>query len=451
MAFYADGPQSGDCIPMDDKQSAAIHRTVVRHCQTSRCGCEGIIATNEIFKRMVKMEKQDKDFLNECLILINAFKTHLSIINADYLSKHIIGVIRKGVVYKRDPDDRWCYKNFCADLDNTTKSLIGTDKQTGHFYVTSSNFRDYYLCDLIHSMRIETENLYQEEIDERRIKELEKQWKEEIMSKYQRSEHLRRLVWDLKPFKISLFGELQEKIIILVKEIIPNDIDFYSFVYCGLSFKCIESNRYNGNIHVAIKNAVGLFGNYVHYGRDKVIMQDQKVIEIPPTTYAPGLRHCTIVEISKGVFESLHDAEVIKIPQTINKLDWSFWHCRNLKSIEVHQDNKAYCSIDGVLYSKDHKVLYAYPNKHGSIYEVPEGVETVEKFAFKDCDNIKMITLPSTIKQIKLNAFYRATNLEKVICSCRKGNFIDEGFYGDYGDVNPRWFYIDERLYKDFP
>ena len=34
---------------------------------------------------MVKMEKQDKDFLNECIILINAFKTHLSIINANYL------------------------------------------------------------------------------------------------------------------------------------------------------------------------------------------------------------------------------------------------------------------------------------------------------------------------------------------------------------------------------
>lgn len=386
------------------------------------------------------MTIQDKEILNECKDLINAFGTHLSIINADYLSKHIIGVIRKGVVYKRDPDDRWSYKNFCADLDNVTKSQIGTDKQTGHFYVTSSNFRDYYLCDLIDSMRIETEDRYKEDIDERRIKELEKQWKEEILSKYQRCEHLRRLVWDLKPFTHSYDGELRERVIELVKEIIPNDVDLYSFVYCGLCLKCLDYNHPYG-IHVAIKNAVGLFGNYVHYGRDKVIMQDQKVIDIPPTTYAPGLRHCTIVEISKGVFESLHEAEIVKIPQTISKLDWSFWHCRNLKSIEVHQENKTYSSIDGVLYSKDHKVLYAYPNKHGSIYEVPEGVEIIEKFAFKDCDNIKMIMLPSTIKKIMLNAFYRATNLEKVICSCTKGDFVDEGFYGDYGNVNPQWYY----------
>jgi len=390
----------------------------------------------------MNVNTQDIEILNECKELIIAFKFHLSIINGEFLSHHIIGVIKKGVVYNRDPDDRWSYKNFCADFDDAAKSQIGTDKQTGHFYVTSTNFRDYYLCDLIDSMRIETENQYHEEIDERRIKELEKQWKEDVLSKYQRSEHLRRLVWDLEPFKHSPFGKLQEEIIKLVKEIIPNDIDFYSFVYCGLSFKCIDFNKYNGNIRVAIINAVGLFGNYVHYGRDKVILQNQRVIEIPSTTFAPGFRRCTIVEISKGVFESLHETEVIRIPQTVDKLDWSFWHCRKLKTIDVDKDNKSYSSIDGVLYSKDHRVLYAYPNMHGSIYEVPEGVETIERFAFKDCDNIELIILPSTLKLIKLNAFYRATNLKRVVCACKIEDFVNEGFYGEYGDVNPQWFYI---------
>lgn len=390
----------------------------------------------------MNVNTQDIEILNECKELIIAFKHHLSIINREFLTHHIIGVIRKGTVYTRDPDDRWSYKNFCADFDDAAKSQIGIDKQTGHFHVTSTNFRDYYLYDLIYSMRIETGNQYHEEIDERRIKELEKQWKEEILTKYQKSEHLRRLVWDLKPFKHSPFGKLQEEIIKLVKEIIPNDIDFYSFVYCGLSFKCIEYNKYNGNIHVAIMNTVGLFGNYVHYGRDKVILQNQRVIEIPSITYAPGLRRCTIVQISRGVFESLHDTEVIRIPQTIDKLDWSFWHCRKLKSIEVDNENKYYSSIDGVLYSKDHKVLYAYPNMHGSIYEVLEGVETIERFAFKDCDNIEIIMLPSTLKLIKLNAFYRAINLKKVVCACRIEDFVNEGFYGESGEVNPQWFFI---------
>ena len=79
---------------------------------------------------------------------------------------------------------------------------------------------------------------------------------------------------------------------------------------------------------------------------------------------------------------------------------------------------------------------------HGSICEVAEGVEAIERFAFVDCDNIELIMLPSTLKLIKLNAFYRATNLKKVICACRIEDFVNEGFYGECGDVNPLWFFI---------
>ena len=384
------------------------------------------------------MITQDEEMLNECLELIKAFKNHLSIINADYLSKHIIGIIRKGVVRYRDPDNNWYYKNFCADIDNVTKDLIGIDKQTGHYLVSSTNFRDYYLNDLINSLRIETEESYQKDVDEKRIKELESQWKIEIVSKYQRDEHIRRFVWDLPPF--LKYGHLRDKLLKMVKEIIPNDVDFYSFIYCGLSYQCLDFSH-PFCIFVSVKNAVGLFGNYVHYGRDKVILQDQKVITIPSKTYVPGLKECIVVEISKGVFESLHEVEKIILPLTIRKIEWSFWHCRKLKSIDVDNKNKYYSSIDGVLYSKDHKVLYAYPNMHGCIYEVPDGVEIIERCAFKDCANIEMLILPATIKQIKLNAFYRATSLKRIVCGCKQENLTFEGFYGDYENVQPKWFY----------
>lgn len=91
--------------------------------------------------------------------------------------------------------------------------------------------------------------------------------------------------------------------------------------------------KYPRVIHVAIKRAVGLWDNYVHYGRDKAIRLDQKTIEIPPYVYAPGFKKCTITEISKGLFESLKDVEIIRLPKTINKIEWSFWNCRNLRSI----------------------------------------------------------------------------------------------------------------------
>lgn len=388
------------------------------------------------------MNNQDIELLNECKGLIIAFKKHLSIINADYLSQHIIGVIRAGVVHYRNPENNWYYKNFCADIDDETKEIIGIDKQTGHYHVTSTEFRDYYLYDLINSLRVETEDSYNKDVDENRIKELEKKWKDEIISTYLRNEHIRRFVWDLKPFTpASKYSYLREDVLTIINSIIPNDVDFFSFISCGLHCQYLSSPNKNNSIRIV--NAVGLFGNYVRYGHDKVILPDQKIVEIPSQLFAPGLRSCRIVEISKGVFESLHHAEVIKLPESVEKIEWSFWHCRNLKSIEVRQENKTYSSIDGVLYSKDHKVLYAYPNKHGSIYEVPEEVEIIEKFAFKDCDNIEMIMLPSSLKCIKLNAFYRATNLKKIICACPKKSFVYEGFYGDYGNVKPLWFYAE--------
>ena len=383
----------------------------------------------------------DNVILDECKKLITAFKYQLSIINGEFLSRHLIGVIRHGVVRYRDPDNNWYHKDFCADLDCEAKSSIGIDKQTGHFFVAGTSFRDYYLYDLIHSFRLETEDCYKADEDEKKIKEFEKQWKIEIADKYQLNEHIRRFVWDLKPFTpASGYSHLRESLIELVNTIIPNSVDFFAFYSCG--FHCQYLSSPNKDNSIRIVKSVGLFGHYIRYGYDKVVLQDQKIIEIPSQLFAPGLHSCRVVEITKGVFESLHEAEIIRLPQTINKLDWSFWHCRKLKTIDVDKDNKSYSSIDGVLYSKDHKVLYAYPNMHGSIYEVPKGVETIERFAFKDCDNIELIILPSTLKLIKLNAFYRATNLKRVVCACKIEDFVNEGFYGEYGDVNPQWFYI---------
>ena len=281
------------------------------------------------------MNSQDIEIINECKNLIIAFKKHLTIINADYLSKHIIGVIRKGTVYARDPDDHWYYKNFCADIDDETKNIIDIDKQTGHYHVTSSAFRDYYLYDLINSLRVETENAYNKDTDENRIKELEKQWKEEIISKYLRNEHIRRFVWDLKPFMpASKCSHLRENVLTIVNSIIPNNVDFFAFISCGLH--CQYTSSPNKSNSVRVVKAVGLFGNYVRYGHDKVILQDQKIIEIPSQLFAPGLRSCRIVEISKGVFESLHDAEIIKLPESVEKAEWSFWHCKKLKGRSIN-------------------------------------------------------------------------------------------------------------------
>ena len=96
-----------------------------------------------------------------------------------------------------------------------------------------------------------------------------------------------------------------------------------------------------------------------------------------------------------------------------------------------------YQSINGVLFDCHRKKLIAYLNNHGKEYVIPEGVEEICNLAFKDCTNIERLFIPSTIKKIGLNAFYRCENLKEIHCRCEKGYFIFDGFQGDSGNVNP--------------
>ena len=65
-------------------------------------------------------------------------------------------------------------------------------------------------------------------------------------------------------------------------------------------------------------------------------------------------------------------------------------------------------SVDGVLFSKDQKILLRFPNaKNGSeeTYEIPEGTEVVSTRAFEDSRIYNRITLPSSLKLIENEAF----------------------------------------------
>jgi hypothetical protein len=52
----------------------------------------------------------------------------------------------------------------------------------------------------------------------------------------------------------------------------------------------------------------------------------------------------------------------------------------DLEYIEISKSNEYYCSIDGVLYSKDRSTVVAYPPKKGNVYEVPSFVSNIDIF-----------------------------------------------------------------------
>jgi len=85
-----------------------------------------------------------------------------------------------------------------------------------------------------------------------------------------------------------------------------------------------------------------------------------------------------------------------------------------LECINVDEGNATYQDIDGVLFSKDGTILYAYPNQKGKSYSVPEGVTTIYSYAFSYCDNVESVTLSSTVTKLNTYAFMYCTNLKEV-------------------------------------
>lgn len=77
----------------------------------------------------------------------------------------------------------------------------------------------------------------------------------------------------------------------------------------------------------------------------------------------------------------------------------------NLKSINVAQDNKNFCSVDGVMFNKDKTELLYYPcGKSDTTYTVPNSVKKLAKVSFTTC-RLEKLYLPDTLETIDESAF----------------------------------------------
>lgn len=378
---------------------------------------------------------------------IRLFKQQLEIINARYLSDHLTGVVDHGWITYRDPDRNWFSKRYIARLDSHVESIIGVNSSKVHYKIMNSDMTDLYLSRLISSFDISFKDVpYDEDADIRTFNDNLREWKHDILTKYSKDDHIRVFTWELLRSEHNC--DTINEVDIYIKDILKLDdsFSFCQFEYNGL---ILELEGLTDRKRAKIKAISGVFGDFTRYGYDycKHTFPDAEIIEIPNIIYHYSLGDIFINGLGKGVFESLKNCKKIILPKGMKNIEWSFWECRNLERIELPSNSWEklyYKSIDGVLYSGDGKVLCAYPNAHGETYEVPKGVTTIKKFAFKSCDSIHTIILPSSLQVIEINAFYRCTNLKHIICDMPSPQFKFEGFCGDYGEVNPKWYYTKE-------
>jgi len=119
--------------------------------------------------------------------------------------------------------------------------------------------------------------------------------------------------------------------------------------------------------------------------------------------------------IGYGVFYSCNNIVEIHIPGTVIDLEDAFSNSDGLIEITVDEKNENYCSVDGVLFSKDKTKLIRYPvRREDSIYTIPEGVQVISELAFSSGEYLTSVTIPDSVTEIGTAAFHGCINLVNI-------------------------------------
>ena len=116
-------------------------------------------------------------------------------------------------------------------------------------------------------------------------------------------------------------------------------------------------------------------------------------------------------------FQGCPSLETITLPKNLTSMDGTpFIDCPSLTYIGVEDDNSNYKSIDGVVYSKDSKVIWAYPcGRPSTEYEIIDGTQVIGRAAFMSASKLEEIHIPNSVTRIDDSAFFSCTNLKTLI------------------------------------
>ena len=126
-----------------------------------------------------------------------------------------------------------------------------------------------------------------------------------------------------------------------------------------------------------------------------------------------------VTSIEDYTFEGCSSLESVTIGDGVTQIASSaFYGCTNLKNITVSSGNKKYSDKNGVLFSYDGSEIIRYPaGKSDTSYTIPDGVTSIESYAFYNCDNLESITIPDSVTSIGNYAFYSCDSLESITIS----------------------------------
>ena len=125
----------------------------------------------------------------------------------------------------------------------------------------------------------------------------------------------------------------------------------------------------------------------------------------------------SVTSIGSGAFSGCSSLTSVVIPDSVTSIgSRAFSGCSSLTSITVDENNTAYKSIDGNLYSKDGKTLIQYAvGKTATTFTVPDTVTSIGEEAFSWCRSLTSVVIPDSVTSIGSGAFYNCHSLTSVV------------------------------------
>lgn len=113
----------------------------------------------------------------------------------------------------------------------------------------------------------------------------------------------------------------------------------------------------------------------------------------------------SVKTLKRMAFHSSRNLTSFTLPAGVETIEDEALHF-NIDAYNVAKANTHFTAVDGVIYTKDKKVLVQYPiRKQASSFTVPEGVTGIGNYALSQCLNLRTIILPSTLTDVGMEAF----------------------------------------------
>lgn len=151
---------------------------------------------------------------------------------------------------------------------------------------------------------------------------------------------------------------------------------------------------------VIIENGVTSIGDYTFY--NFYSLEDIEISDSVKTIGQAAFSRCSMLR-------------ELNLPKSITHIGPYAFLYSSIKAINIDENNKDFCSIDGNIFSKDKTILIIYaPDRLGWSYTIPDSVITVADYAFYNCENLRELTIPDSVTTVGNYSFYLCSALKNI-------------------------------------